>query len=867
MVSHEAISLNRFGDSISASMRAERTHRLTEVVMSGSLPIDELRLAFDGHPTDVPLVVSAPTGSGKSTQIPRWCAQRARQEAAASRSLPKPVLVVEPRRVACRSLAVRVAELENVKIGEAVGYTVRDEDRSTARTLIRFVTTGVALRLWSADRLQGFSAVIIDEFHERNLELDLLLALCQAHPQTQLIVMSATFAAESLAAHLKGVHLSGSGKRFEVQLEYRSHGNTAPHAQGLIDALIPLIDEAFSRAPTQGGDVLVFLPGKGEIHEAETRLHQRWRAQRSLEQYEALPLHGGLSLDEQAQVFTPSSSRRVILATNVAETSLTVPKVSVVIDSGLVRRTRYDRGRGALTLAEIAQDSAEQRRGRAGRLGPGLCIRMWSQGAPMKAYTPPEIHRESLTSLLLSAAACGVDPRTLPFVDAPKPEALQNAEEVLRDLSAIDERGALTPCGEALFKLGVDVSLGRWLVEGLNGGPLRDLIDLVSALSCRRNLFLRGVPDDPSFVLRAEGCDAIGLIRAMRVPLHDARRYHLNHEVLREAHQNRSRLCRGLNVRQHVDLTQKAELESPIDRRALALALLRADPRCAYVYRARRNHEVWCGLGPELTLSQESGLALARLDNARFRCEALLVLERHAAVKRGRHAQHLIISAMPVPLAWFKSAGLGEDRLGQARLNRGELTVEIERVFAKKVLETKRVKPQGRQARVALTQCILTRQRWPKLSEEIAYRLNRLALSRQLRQQESARRGSSPRGKGTTQVEEDAVDVECWLEQRLEDLGFEEVEDLALITRDDLLPDALPDAEAISLDKAFPATLNLSDAQYVFHYHVSKRRAIMEQVSGSRRSPPRVEWLPKCGGFEVRFKRGQHDSALRARKH
>ena len=838
------------------------------MTMSDTLPIDELRAAFESHPVSTPLVISAPTGSGKSTQIPRWCAERARRDASSAHTLPQPVLVVEPRRVACRSLAARVADLEGVKLGGEVGYTVRDEDRTNANTLIRFVTTGVALRLWSADQLQSYSAVIIDEFHERNLELDLLLALCQYHPQTQLIVMSATFAAESLTTHLRGVHLSGTGRRFEVQVEYRAHGNTAPHAQGLIDALIMLIEEALDRAPMPGGDVLVFLPGKGEIHEAEARLYQRWRAQHKTDQYEALPLHGGLSLDEQSRVFTPTSRRRVILSTNVAETSLTVPKVSVVIDSGLVRRTRYDRGRGALTLAEVAHDSAEQRRGRAGRLGPGLCIRMWSQGAPLKPYTPPEIHRESLTSLLLASAACGADPRALPFVDEPKPEALQDAEAVLSDLSAIDDQGALTSCGEALFKLGMDVSLGRWLVEGLHGGPLHDLIDLVSALSCRRSLFLRGVPDDLSAELRVHGCDAVGLIRAMRIPLRDARHHHLNPEVLREAHQNRTRLCRGLTSELEQDIEVPCHVDTPIDRRALALALLRADPRCAYIQRARRNHEVWCGRGPELTLGQESGLSLARRDDTRLRCEALLVLEQHAAVKRGRHAQHLIIAAMPVPLAWFKSAGLGEERLGQARLTRSELTVEVERVFAKKVLETRHIHPVGAQARVALTQCLLAGQRWPKLAEEISHRLSRSALSRQLKRlQTSSRRGAQGRGRDAISEADQVMDVSAWLEKRLDDLGFEEIEDLALITRDDVLPDALSPEEAGTLDKAFPATLNLSDAQYVFHYNVMKRRVIMEQVSGSRRSPPRVEWLPKCGGFEVRFKRGQHDSALRARKH
>ena len=156
--------------------------------MTDMLPIDELRDEFEQHSTTIPLVLSAPTGSGKSTQVPRWCAEKARREARSLKQQPRPVLVVEPRRVACRSLATRVAELEGSRLGDEVGYTVRDEDRSRSTTLIRFVTTGIALKLWSVDQLRSFSAVIIDEFHERNLEIDLLLALCQKHGRRECLL-------------------------------------------------------------------------------------------------------------------------------------------------------------------------------------------------------------------------------------------------------------------------------------------------------------------------------------------------------------------------------------------------------------------------------------------------------------------------------------------------------------------------------------------------------------------------------------------------------------------------------------------------------------------------------------------------------
>ena len=862
--------------------------------MSEALPIEGIRAAFERHPEMTPLVVSAPTGSGKSTQIPRWCAARERLSAQEEKRRPRPTLIVEPRRVACRSLASRVADLEGVQLGAEVGYTVRDEDRSSDVTLIRFVTTGVALRLWEADQLRSYSAVIIDEFHERNLELDLLLALCQAHPHRPLIVMSATFAADRLAEHLCGVHLSGEGRRFEVGVEYRPHGNTRPSGHGLIEGLISLIDEAFtcaaeldarSRSPEhngrdRGGDVLVFLPGKGEIHEAQARVEQRWRSLGVEGSYEVLPLHGGLSLDEQSRVFLPSSRRRLILATNVAETSLTVPGISVVIDSGLVRRTRYDRGRGALALVEVAEDSAEQRRGRAGRLGPGICFKMWSRGAALKPYTPPEIYRESLTSLLLATAACGVAPDDLPFVDPPKPEAVAEAKQVLSDLGAFSANPEgrvfkLSTQGEALFKLGVDVSLGRWLVEGLSDGPLLDLIDLVSALSCRRSIFMRGLAGDPYDDLRAQGCDAVGLIRAVRTPISQARRRHIHVEIWREARQHRDRLCRGLGIHYQQFAPADLDHDSTINRRALALALLRADPRCAYVSRARRRHEVWCGRGPELSLGDESGLALARTQDARLRPEALLVLDRYATVKGGRHAQHLITASMPIPLEWMRQTGLGDEKLGAAKIERGQLKIEVSRVFAKKVLETTWITPHGERAREALTRCLLAGQRWPKLRERVEHRLRRQSLSHQLQLLSQTRRGAPQRRSASMSdspselssgVSGDGADPERWLLRRLEELGFEDSSDLELLEEADLLPDELPSAESAQLDKAFPSSLNLSDAHYVFHYEVARRRVIMEQVSGSRRAPPRVEWLPKCGGFEIRFKQGQHDSALRPRQ-
>mgnify|MGYP002621079614 CR=1 FL=1 len=466
------------------------------------LPVDVLRDELLRVVADAPVVLSSPTGSGKSTQVPRWLRSRGR------------VLVVEPRRVACRSLAARVAELEGSPLGQAVGYRVRDEDRATAATEVLFVTPGVALRMLADGALDDWRSVVLDEFHERSLDTDLLLALLDewraARPERGLVVMSATVDVERLTAHLAGVALSAAGRLHPVEVRYRDDGRTLPHDRDLPQRVRAALDTL-----PPAGDVLVFLPGVAQIAACEQALAS-WPGG------DCLPLHGSLSLDEQSRVFTPGPRRRVILATNVAETSLTVPGVSAVIDSGLVRRTRYHNGRGYLTLVPVALDSADQRAGRAGRLGSGVCVRLWSERARLDERTPPEVHRESLTPLLMAAAACGRRLDDLRFVDPPPVHAVGSARADLQALGALGEADDLTPTGAALFGLPLDPALGRLLVEALGTPVERDMIDLVAALAVGRPLWSGERPEDPADDLRAGGCDVeamegFGVLRAAQL--------------------------------------------------------------------------------------------------------------------------------------------------------------------------------------------------------------------------------------------------------------------------------------------------------------------------------------------------------------
>jgi len=314
--------------------------------MSDALPIDTYRDAVLDAVHTGPVVITSPTGSGKSTQVPRWLVRDG------------PVLVVQPRRVACRSLAQRVAQLQDSALGDRVGYAVRDDRRASEATELLFVTTGVALRLLRSGDIERYRSVVLDELHERSMDLDLLLAMLAG--REGLVLMSATLDAERVTEHVGGTLVAAEGRTYPVDIRYPPGQPPVPDADRLPERIAAALDRL---PPDDDGDVLVFLPGKGEIAAAADHLRGR---------HQVVALHGGLSLDQQGRAFRTDGPRKVILSTNVAETSVTLPRVTAVIDSGLVRRTRYHRGRSVLTLVPVAADAADQRAGRAGRLRPGV---------------------------------------------------------------------------------------------------------------------------------------------------------------------------------------------------------------------------------------------------------------------------------------------------------------------------------------------------------------------------------------------------------------------------------------------------------------------------------------------------------------
>lgn len=442
------------------------------------LPIDEvLAELVDAFRRGAPVVLEAPPGAGKTTRVPRTLLD-------AGLLTGGEVLVLQPRRLAARLSAQRVAQELGESVGNTVGYQVRFEDVSSPNTRIRFITEGILTRRLVRDPLlKGVAMVLLDEFHERHLASDLSLALLRQlqetrRPELKLGVMSATLDASAVASFLPGSHrVRSEGRRFEVRIEHLTPDDRPLSAQvasalnQVLSSSAAVLKSAFSGSKDPAtGDVLVFLPGAAEIRQAM----EACQALASQHKLLLLPLHGELPADEQDRAIRPATQRKVILATNVAETSVTIEGVTAVIDSGLARVAGHNPWSGLPTLgiARISQASAIQRAGRAGRTRPGVCLRLYSSGDfhTRPAYELPELHRLDLAETVLELKAVGVrNPATFQWFEAPPAPALQAAEELLIRLGAVESRGpgagTLTPLGRRMLDFPVHPRQSRLLME------------------------------------------------------------------------------------------------------------------------------------------------------------------------------------------------------------------------------------------------------------------------------------------------------------------------------------------------------------------------------------------------------------------
>ncbi|MCL5998255.1 MAG: ATP-dependent RNA helicase [Chloroflexi bacterium] len=437
------------------------------------------------------LVLVAPTGSGKTTQVCQMILQ-------AGRNNGKQIVVLQPRRVAARTVARRVAEEMRAELGKEVGYQVRFEDIIAPETRIAFVTEGILLR-WLQDQptLSHAGAILFDEFHERNLLSDIGLALIkelqeQSRPDLLLAVMSATLETAPVATYLGDCPvLQSQGRTYPVELRYQTWADDRPVWELATEHITQIIKT------TSTGDILVFMPGAYEIQNTIDEIRRaRIVDPKDREDLLVIPLHGELSPHDQDRAFIPTAYRRVIVSTNVAETSVTIPGIRFVVDSGQARIARYDPERGISTLhvEPISQASADQRAGRAGRTGPGICYRLWTQAehAQRPAHNTPEIQRTDLSEVVLLLHSFGVsDAEHFHFLDQPDVERIHHAEALLETLGAITPAPhTITATGRRMLRLPVHPRYARMLIEAEKYGCVPEMA-LFAALVGGRDLLTR----------------------------------------------------------------------------------------------------------------------------------------------------------------------------------------------------------------------------------------------------------------------------------------------------------------------------------------------------------------------------------------
>lgn len=470
-----------------------------------SLPIWEIHSQIiETLRTGNRLVLVAPTGSGKTTQVPQMLLD-------SGIAGDKKIVVLQPRRVAARTVATRVAWERRCKLGAEVGYQIRFEDQTSLGTRISYMTEGILLR-WLQDNraLADVGAILFDEFHERNLLSDVALALVKhlqrtERPDLKIVVMSATLDAEPVAEYLSETRacpiLISEGQSFPVEVRYATHHDERSITEQAADAVERIVNSG------EAGDVLVFMPGMGEINGTISALH----AIRAKERLALIPLHGDLPPDQQDLAFTPNPLRKVVVSTNVAETSVTIDGVRHVVDGGLARVARYDaeRGIGTLFLEPISRASADQRKGRAGRTAPGTCHRLWTESAHLNRpeRNTPEIQRSDLAEVVLLLHSLGIN-RAAEFdwLDKPDPQAVERAEKLLHTLGALRTSRAeklpepgnaklanasdLTPTGRQMLHLPMHPRYSRMLVEAVKYDCV-PAAALCAALVSGRDLLMR----------------------------------------------------------------------------------------------------------------------------------------------------------------------------------------------------------------------------------------------------------------------------------------------------------------------------------------------------------------------------------------
>ncbi|ENP8339536.1 ATP-dependent RNA helicase [Vibrio harveyi] len=773
------------------------------------LPIDSLQAEFDQLVNHHHLVVEAETGSGKSTRLPLWSANHGR------------VLVIEPRRIACTSLAEFLADQSGQPLGKQIGYAIKLHAHYDENTKVVFVTPGVALRWFAEDKLASFDIVMVDEFHERRWDIDLLTAILKQEKQHRLIVTSATLEGEKLANYLDAKRLRSEGRCFPVTVTHRSlDSRYLPNKKGCENDVVRTVKEALE---DEEGDILVFLPGRKEITQCAQMLQ-------NINDVMIVKLHASVSDEERHHALTVQNQRKVVLATNVAETSLTIPNIRVVIDSGLERRTVQRNGRTALTLTHISKASAAQRMGRAGRVAEGACIRLFGEHAPLELVTPPELHREELVEPMLAAACCGYRLSELQFLDALPEKSLLSASQTLRGMEAIDQQGDVTEHGKKVYPLPIDALFADLVTRMQTKSEKEAMIDLAAALSVPAQLYQLQGGESAEALAQEEpfGCDAslmIRLVRGEQLP-----GVNVDVSVLEEA--------QGL-AKQMREVFELPELDvaSRYKRDELTKAIAKLHPELVFVRRERRRDALGNGL-MEMVVGR----------NSRFsdKSEAALVLDSHSVPGRGvKQTLNLASVMLPVSLALLRELELGEWQQGETNYEEEVPRATMHLIYAGRTICTEYQALQGEVAVQSIVEMIDEQALLPGFAPLRKQQIQHWKIYNAL-------------GLNQTPVDKSMLDdlsFSTWLVEQLETLGVESVEDIELFDADDIPFEGIPDWEYQDFAEQFPLKLVLAELKLDVEYFVSRKLVHVIYTEGNRKGDPKRWELPRWSGWKVQYKK------------
>ncbi|MBD1583902.1 helicase-related protein [Pseudoalteromonas sp. S16_S37] len=766
-----------------------------------TLPIEAIKPEFLTALAQNHLVISAATGSGKSTCLPLWANELGK------------VLVIEPRRIACTSLAEYLASQAQQKVGEKIGYAIRFEHHFDEGTQVVFATPGVALRWYFENQLNDYQVVMLDEFHERRWDMDLLLALLKSHARHRLIVTSATLNTAPIIDYLQATALHSDGKMYPVEERFIANDSRAmPSKYDLSERICEACEYALEHTD---GDILVFLPGKGEIQAAAGKL--------SLLDALVVRLFGGCHPEQQRLALNVQNQQRIILATNVAETSLTIPNVSCVIDSGLERRTHLRAGKTVLNLEAIAKDSAKQRLGRAGRTQSGLCIRLYGEHAPLIDATPPEIHRENLTELVLAAGCSSNGVDSIEFIE-PLPQASKAAAiEKLTHIKAIDKQQRATELGKLLYPLPIDAELA-YLINAMPSKSLQQaMVDAVSVLSVPARVYQLPSCAEQLDVLNKQlpnHCDLELVIALVREQLECIK---VEPDALNEAKQFSDQL------RSAFDLPERKHAAS-YDRNQLVAAIAKAKPDCLFVKRNNRRGAFGNGYS-EVVPAKETRI----VDN----CQAMLVLDTYALAGKGtKQAMTLATLNAPLSLNIISTLGLGEQQFIDACLIEDKIMAKMSYVYAGLELNEQLIEPSGQ---LFIDACIALILKGELLAPAGA-QINQSLAEHQLYYQAH-----------NTAIEMPTATQ--YLQAKLHELGLQEQDDIALIEPQDLFYRELEPWELAPFIEKHPLQVKLNDLLMQVEYSFTAKRILLTHVSGNRKEAPKKWELPAWPGFKVRYKK------------